>query len=103
MFQKADPDHMLSHGTTYVRINGGYLTQSAPSEVFLIPRPLAEEPHSPAVSMVLAEHPTGLPDHGQLAVLDEGGIAPVLERSGKLLGKPDVLIEMPDRQQPGIG
>jgi hypothetical protein len=26
MFQKADPDHRLSHGTTYVRINGGYLT-----------------------------------------------------------------------------
>ena len=23
MFQKADPDHMLSHGTTYVRIVGG--------------------------------------------------------------------------------
>jgi hypothetical protein len=30
MFQKADPDHMLSHGTTYVRINGGYLTYQAP-------------------------------------------------------------------------
>jgi hypothetical protein len=23
MFQKADPDHMLSHGTTYVRIIKG--------------------------------------------------------------------------------
>jgi hypothetical protein len=33
MFQKADPDHMLSHGTTYVRIVGGVdvnLTEASP-------------------------------------------------------------------------
>jgi hypothetical protein len=43
-----------------------------------------------------------LPDHGQLRVRDEGGIVTVLESSGKLLGEPDLLIELADRQQPGI-
>jgi hypothetical protein len=31
MFRKADPDQMLSSGTTFVRINGGYRTETAPS------------------------------------------------------------------------
>jgi len=30
MLQKADPDHMLSHGTTYVRIRGGQFRGVAP-------------------------------------------------------------------------
>ena len=32
MFRKADPDHMLSRGTTYVRIEGGSIRQSEPVE-----------------------------------------------------------------------
>ncbi len=43
-----------------------------------------------------------LPHHGQLRVLDEGGIATVLESGGKLLGEPDLLVELANRQQSGI-
>ena len=30
------------------------------------------------------------------------GIPPVLDRRGKLLGEPDLVIELTDRQQPGV-
>ena len=43
-----------------------------------------------------------LPNHGQQRVLDEGGIPPVLEGGGELLGEPDPLVELADRQQPGV-
>jgi hypothetical protein len=35
-------------------------------------------------------------------VRDEGGIASVLEGSGKLFGEPDLLVELANRQQTGI-
>ena len=39
MFQKADPDHMLSHGTTYVRILGGLPNTSASGRGWLLQPP----------------------------------------------------------------
>ena len=38
-----------------------------------------------------------------IRMLDEGGIATVLEGSSKLLGEPDLLVELADRQEPGVG
>ena len=43
-----------------------------------------------------------LPDHAQERLLGERRIASVVEGGGELFGEPDLLIELPDREEPGV-
>ena len=43
-----------------------------------------------------------LADHAQERLPGERGIAWVVECGGELLGEPDLLVELPDRDEPGV-